>query len=140
MVVEHDTVRVIERVARKADTLRLASSPGTIPLFDPSIGLYEVIVARARSQKSHTVAIPVVKIDADDVGKPSNRSLRSFVRYVPGVVTFLSADTVMLGNAQEKDKVRIVVGPDGRARGAVSGADAKDHFAMRPTAKSVVPR
>jgi len=137
MIVGRDSAQVIERVARKVDTLRLASAPGTIPIFDPSIGLYELVVARARSQKSRTVSVPILKIDADDLDKSPNASLRSLAGLVPGEVTFLSADTVMLGNAREKDKVRIIIGADGRARGAASGRDAKDHFAMRPTSKPV---
>ena len=31
------------------------------------------------------------------------------------------------------DQMRVVVGPDGRARGAKNGATAKDQFAMWPT-------
>jgi len=137
MIVGRDSVLLIERVGRKVDSLRLASRPGTIPIFDPSIGLYEVIVARARALKARAKTVPmsVVKIDADDLGKFPTRSLRSIAAFVPGEVTFLPADTVMLGNTQEKDKVRLIIGADGRARAAASGADAKDHFSMRPTSK-----
>src|SRR5581483_6631375 len=51
MIAGHDNVQVVERIGRKADTVRVTSQPGTIPIFDPSIGLYEVVVARARSQR-----------------------------------------------------------------------------------------
>ena len=60
-----DIVQVVEHAGRKVDTTRVAARPGTMLLFDPSIGLYEMIVARARSQKSHTAAVAVVKIDAE---------------------------------------------------------------------------
>ncbi len=139
MIVAHDSVEVIDRAGARIDTFRLAAAPGTIPLFDPSIGLYEVIVARARSHKSRSATVPmsVVKIDADDLDKLSTGSLRSLVNFVPGQVTFLSADTVVLGNTREKDKVRLIVGSDGRVRSGASGADANEHFSMRPTSKPV---
>lgn len=94
-MVVRDSVQLIERVGRKVDTLRLASPPGTIPIFDPSIGLYEVIAARSVAGIAH-----------DDDG--------------PG---------------HHKDKVRLLIGADGRVRSAASGADAKDHFSVRATAR-----
>jgi len=65
MIAGRDIVQVVEQAGRKVDTTRVAARPGTMLLFDPSIGLYEMIVARARSQKSHTAAVAVVKIDAE---------------------------------------------------------------------------
>jgi len=65
MIAGRDIVQVVEHAGRKVDTTRVAARPGTMLLFDPSIGLYEMIVARARSQKSHTAAVAVVKIDAE---------------------------------------------------------------------------
>lgn len=56
------------------------------------------------------------------------------------VATLLAADTVRLGNATSKDQMRVIIGADGRSRGAASGSTAKDKFSIRPTSKSVSPR
>lgn len=129
-----DSMQIVERRGNEADTLRLPSAAGTLPYIDPSMGLIEPIVARARSQKS-SVKVPIVLIDALNLTSTPSAPLRSRANVGVIEVTFVSADTAMLGNGHERDKMRVVVGADGHVRGAVSGADAKDPFAIRPTTK-----
>jgi hypothetical protein len=141
ILVGRDSTRLVEYTGRKTDTLRLATAPGTIPIINPSMGLAEVAVAHARSRKSRTVTIPILFIDALNLDVSPSAPLRS--RAGPGTIdaTFLSGDTVRFSSfvgrnsrdTRHADQLRVLFGPDGRIRGAVSGADAKDRFSARMT-------
>jgi hypothetical protein len=137
VIVGRDSTQLIEHRGREVDTLRLASAPGSIPVINPSMGLIEVVVARARSQHARTTTVPILFIDALNLDVGPTAPLRSRAGAGTVDVTFLRADTVRFSsflasgapraNARA-DQLRVVVGSDGRVRGAVSGADAKDHF------------
>jgi len=77
-------------------------------------------------------------IIAADIDSLSNVPLRSRAGAARILLTFLRGDTVMIGTSRpkEKDLVRVVTDADGRIRGVVNGADAKDHFTARLTSKS----
>lgn len=130
-----DSTLLIEHLGSHVDTLRFASQPGMLPVINPSIGLIEIVVARARSQKSPSAKIPVLVIDALDLDSPAKD--RVVAAPMPVDVTFLAADTVRLGNPTSKDQMRAIIGADGRSRGAASGSTAKDKFSIRPTSKPV---
>ncbi|HTE44054.1 MAG TPA: hypothetical protein VK636_02330, partial [Gemmatimonadaceae bacterium] len=62
-IVGRDSTMLIEHLGSHVDTLRFASQPGLLPLINPSMGLIEVLVARARLQKSPSVNVPILGID-----------------------------------------------------------------------------
>ena len=140
VAVGRTSVQLIERLGRMTDTVRLPARPGLLPVINPSIGLIELVVARARSKASRPTAIPIVLIDALNLDSSPTASLRSRADTGTANVTFLSADTVMLGNARSRDQMRLLIGADGRSRGAASGTTATDHFAILPTSKPVPQR
>jgi hypothetical protein len=132
-VVGRDSATVVEHLGSHADTLRFASQPGLLPIINPSIGLIELLVARARAQKARSVKMPILVIDALGLDSPAKDKVGAGRMTVE--VAFLAADTVRLGNATSKDQMRVIIGADGRCRGAASGSTAKDEFSMRPTSK-----
>jgi hypothetical protein len=135
-VVGRDSVQLIEHLGSHVDTLRFGSQPGLLPIINPSIGLSEVVIARARSQHSRSAKIPILLIDALDLDSPPKDKVGAAAATLD--VTFLAADTVKIGNGTSTDQMRVIVGSDGRSRGAKAGATAKDkHFSIRPTSKPV---
>jgi hypothetical protein len=138
-IVGGDGVQLTEHLGSHVDTLRFAPQRGLLPIINPSMGLLELVVARARSQGSRSAKVPILVIDALDLDSPAAADR---VKADAGAVdvTFLAGDTVMLGTATSKDQMRIIVGADGRIRGAKNGSTAKDKFSMRPTSKPVSPR
>jgi hypothetical protein len=139
VVVGRDSVMLIEHLESRVDTLRFPSQPGLLPLINPSVGLTEVLVARARAQKSRPTRVPILFIDALDLDSPAKDKVGAAIRAID--VTFLASDTVKLGNGESTDQLRVIIGSDGRSRGATAGATAKDqHFSIRPTSKPVSSR
>jgi hypothetical protein len=137
-VLGRDSATVIEHLGARVDTLRFASQPGLLPVINPSIGLLELVVARARSQNARSAKVPILLIDALGLDSPGKNKVEAATAAVD--VTFLAADTVRLGNGISTDQMRFIIGADGRCRGAKNGATAKDHFSMVPTSKPVTPR
>jgi hypothetical protein len=130
-IVGRDTAMLIEHIGSHVDTLRFAAQPGLLPVINPSMGLLELVVARARLQKSRSAKIPILGIDALDLDSPGKEKVEAGT--MPVDVTFLAADTVRLGNPKSADQVRMIIGTDGRIRSARSGSTAKSRFSMRPT-------
>jgi hypothetical protein len=134
VIVGRDSTEVIEQQAGKTQSVRVATQPGLLPLINLSVGLTEIVVARARRQRSPSVMVPA--LIAADMDSLSNLPLRARAATGPIVVTFLRGDTVMIGTSQpknQKDKVRLITDPDGRIRSVMNGADAKDRFTARRT-------
>jgi hypothetical protein len=75
-------------------------------------------------------------LDLDNLDKSTPAPLRLRAGALPVVLTFVSADSVMLGTTEAKDRVRVAVGSDGNIRGVVSGSDAKDHFKAVPKSEA----
>jgi hypothetical protein len=136
-IVGRDSIKLIEHLATRVDTLRFASQPGLLPLINPSVGLMEILVARARAQKSRPVKVPILLIDALYLDSPGKDKVGAAVQAID--VTFLGADTVKFGNGASTDQLRVIIGTDGRSRGGASGSTAKDKFSFRPTSKPVRP-
>jgi hypothetical protein len=146
VIVGLDSATLIEHLGSHVDTLRFASQPGLLPVINPSMGLLELLVARARAQKSRPAKVPILMIDALNLDAPGDK-----VGAAGAVidVTFLAADTVKLGNGPSTDQMRVIIGADGRVRGAANGSTAKkrradgtmveDKFSMRPTSKPMPP-
>jgi len=134
-----DSTLLIEHLGSHVDTLRFASQQGLLPVINPSMGLIELVVARARSQRARSAKVPILGIDALNLDPPHAAS-KVGAGVTPVDLTFLAGDTVMLGNPTSKDQMRIVVGADGRIRGARNGSTAKDKFSMRPTSTPVSSR
>jgi len=137
-IVGRDGSVLIEHLGKHVDTLQFPSQPGTVPVINPSMGLMEVVVARARSQKSRSTKIPILLIDALSLDTP--RKAKVLARIDTLDVTFLAADTVRLGNGPSTDQMRVLIGADGRVRGGMNGSTAKDTFSMRATSKPVPSR
>jgi hypothetical protein len=136
VAIGRDSTTVIEHLKSHVDTLRFASQPGLLPVINPSIGLLELVIARARSQKARPAKVPLLGIDAlnlDSQGDIIGAGVG------PVDVTFLAADTVRLGNPTSKDQMRFIIGADGRCRSAMNGSTAKDKFSMRATSNPVPP-
>ena len=141
VIVGRDSTDVTEQQAGKTESVRLATQPGLLPMINLSIGLTELVVARARLQKTASAMVPV--FIAADIDSLSHAPLRSRAATGPIVVTFLRGDTVMIGRSTptyEKDKVRLILDADGRIRSVMSGADAKDHFSAHLTATPRSPQ
>jgi hypothetical protein len=138
VIVGRDSTKLIEHLGSRVDTLRFASQPGMLPLINPSVGLMELLVARARSQKSRPARVPILLIDALDLDSPGKDKVGAAPMAID--VTFLAADTVRFGNGPSTDQLRIIIGADGRSRGGESGSTAKDKFSFRPTSKAVSSR
>jgi hypothetical protein len=137
-IIGRDSASVIEHVGSRVDTLRFATKPGALPVINPSMGLLEVVVAHARSQKSRSVKVPILAIDALDLD--SHDAVNKVAAGVAPIdLTFLAGDTVVIGTSTSKDQMRMIVGADGRIRGAKNGSTSKDRFSMRPTSKRVSP-
>ena len=136
-IVGRDSAMLIQHVGSHVDTLRFASQPGLLPVINPSMGLLELVVARARLQKSRSAKIPILGIDALYLDSRGKENVEAGTE--PVDVTFLAADTVRLGNPKSADQVRMIVGADGHVRGARSGSTSKSIFSMRPTSKRVPP-
>jgi hypothetical protein len=134
-VVGSNSTMLIQQLGNKVDTARFASQPGMLPLINPSVGLIEVLVARARPQKSRPARVPILFIDALHLDAPTTDKVGAAPRAID--VTFLAADTVKLGNGPSTDQMRVIIGADGRSRGGVSGSTAKDKFSFWPTSKAV---
>jgi hypothetical protein len=136
-IVGRDSAKLIEHLGSHVDTLRFPSQPGMVSVINPSMGLIELVVARARSQKSRSAKIPVLLIDALNLDTPGKAKVGADTATAD--VTFLAADTVMLGNGKSKDQMRVIIGADGRSRGGANGSTAKDKFSIRPTSKPLPP-
>lgn len=134
-IVGRDSAMLIEHLGSHVDTLRFASQPGMLPLINPSVGLMEILVARARSQKSRPIKVPILFIDALDLDSPAKDKVGAAPMAID--VTFLAADTVKFGNGTSTDQLRVIIGADGRSRGGESGSTAKDKFSFRATSKPV---
>lgn len=132
-----DSTLFIERLKSRVDTLRFASQPGMVPVINPSVGLSELVVARARAQKSRSVKVPILFIDALNLDTHGDK-----VGAGPMAldVTFLAADTVRIGNGTSTDQMRLIVGADGRCRSGGSGSTAKDKFSFWQVARPVSSR
>lgn len=140
VIVNRDSTQLIEEVGKKTDSVRVATQPGVLPFINLSVGLTELVVARARLQKSKMATVPVViALDLDNLDKSTPAPLRSRAAPILVAVTFASADSVRLGATDAKDRVRLAVGSDGNIRGVVSGSDAKDHFKAIPGSKPAKP-
>ena len=128
VIISGDSAKLIEHLGNHVDTLRFAAQPGMVPLVNPSMGLIEVIVARARSRESRSAKIPFLLIDGLNLDTPKGAQVGA----MPAVadITFLAADTVKLGNGSSTDQMRIVVGADGRIRSAANGSTARDQFSI----------
>ena len=137
-VIGRDSATLIEHLGSHVDTLRFASQLGLLPVINPSMGLGEVLVAEARSRQSRSARVPILLIDALNLDSSGRDRVSTGLDTID--VTFLAADTVRLGNGTSKDQMRIIIGSDGRSRGARSGATAKDNFSIRPTTKPVTSR
>jgi hypothetical protein len=136
-IVGPDSAKLIEHLGRHVDTLRFPSQPGLVPVINPSMGLIEVVVARARSEKSRSGRIPILLIDALNLDTPGKSKVGADTATAD--VTFLAGDTVMLGNGKSRDQMRVIIGADGRSRGGANGSTAKDKFSVRPTSKPLRP-
>jgi|SRR5579884_2124222 len=132
VVIGRDGATLIEHLDGRVDTSRFASRPGTMPIINPSVGLAELIVARARSQHARSVKIPILYIDALKLDTRSDK-----IGAAPQTLdlTFLPADTVRVGNGPSTDQMRLIVGADGRIRDVASGSTATDKFSARPAAQ-----
>jgi hypothetical protein len=140
VIVDRDSTRLTEQVGSKTQSVRVPTQPGALPFINLSVGLTEVVVARARLQKARTATVPaIIALNLDNLDKSPLPPLRSRAQAFPVVLTFFAADSVMLGATDAKDRVRVAVGADGQIRGVVSGADAKDHFKAVPASKPVMP-
>jgi hypothetical protein len=137
-IVGRDSVKLIEHLGSHVDTLRFQSQPGVVPVINPSMGLMEVVVARARSQKSPSAKIPILLIDALSLDTPGKAKVLARIDTLD--VTFLTADTVRLGNGPSTDQMRVIIGADGRVRGGMNGSTAEDTFSMRATSKPAPSR
>jgi hypothetical protein len=135
-ILGRDSTLLIEHLGSHVDTLRFASQPGLLPIINPSMGLIELVVARARSQGARSAKVRILEIDGLNLEKPRAAS-KVGAGVGPVDITFLAGDTVMLGTPTSKDQMRLVVGADGRIRSAKNGSTAKDRFSMRPTSKAV---
>lgn len=138
-IVGRDSTMLIEHLGSHVDTLRFAAQPGLLPVINPSMGLLELVVARARSQKSRSAKVPILQIDALYLDSP-HAADKVGAEPGPVDVTFLAGDTVMLGTPRSKDQMRLIIGADGCIRGAASGSTSKDKFSTRPTSKPVSSR
>jgi hypothetical protein len=136
-VVGSDSTKLIEHLGSHVDTLRFASQPGTVSVINPSMGLMEVLVARARSQKARSAKVPILFIDALHLDSPGKDKVGAAPAALD--VTFMAADTVKIGNGASTDQMRVIIDADGRIRGAKNGSTAKDKFSMRPTSKPMPP-
>jgi hypothetical protein len=137
-IVDRDSAKLIEHLGSHVDTLRFQSQPGVVPVINPSMGLMEVVVARARSQKSPSAKIPILLIDALSLDTPGKAKVLARIDTLD--VTFLTADTVRLGNGPSTDQMRVIIGADGRVRGGMNGSTAEDTFSMRATSKPAPSR
>ena len=99
-----------------------AAFPGMLPVINPSMGLTELLVARARSQKARPARVPILFIDALSLDSPGKDKVGAAPMAID--VTFLAADTVRLGNGTSTDQMRVIIGVDGRSRGAAAGTTA----------------
>jgi len=107
VIIGRDSAFLIGHLRTKVDTLRVASQPGLLPVINPSIGLIELIIERARAQHLKTVKIPVLSIDEAAVGTIE--------------VTFVSPDTAMVGFADHPKPMRVAVDAQGRILGGTLG-------------------
>jgi hypothetical protein len=137
-IVGRDSTKLIEHLGSHVDTLRFPSQPGLLPVINPSMGLIELAVARARSQNSRFAKVPILLIDALYLDSPGKDKVEAGP--APIEITFLGSDTVMLVTTTSKDQMRLIIGSDGRSRGAKSGATAKDHFSIMPASNPVSTR
>lgn len=116
--VGRDSATMTEHGKTRVATVRVASTPGMVPVVNPSMALCELVVQYARARHAKTVVVPLVSLD----------------ELVPAQinVTFLTPTTVMLGSLDgARDQLRLVIDADGHIVRAVNGADAKDPFTAR---------
>jgi hypothetical protein len=137
-IVGRDSAKLIEHLGRHVDTRRFSAQPGLVPVINPSMGLIEVVVARARSQNARSARIPILLIDALNLDTPGKSKVGADTATAD--VTFLAGDTVMLGNGKSTDQMRVIIGADGRSRGGANGSTARDKFSIRPASKALRPR
>jgi hypothetical protein len=138
-IIGRDSAKVIEHLGSHVDTLRFGSQRGMLPVINPSVGLTELVVARARAQQSRSSKVPILFIDALNLD-PHHAADKVDAGAMTLDVTFLTADTVRIGNGRPTDQLRVIIGADGRFRGGTSGPTAKDTFSFRPTSKPVSHR
>jgi hypothetical protein len=137
-IIDGDGARIIEHLGSHVDTLRFPAQPGMVSVINPSMGLIELVVARARSQGSPSAKVPILLIDALNLDTPGRAKIGADTATAD--VTFLTADTVRLGNGTSTDQMRVIIGADGRSRGAASGSTANDKFSIEPASKPTKSR
>jgi hypothetical protein len=109
LIVGRDSAQFIDRLGGNADTLRVASPRGALPLINPSIGTIEFIIQAARAQKTPTATVPILSIDELGVGALD--------------VTFVAPDSAMIGVANAATKpLHVLLDARGHVRGGTLGA------------------